>query len=272
MSTHPSSSARMQRAGLAALVLSLALAGCASGPQDNLSLIPARLDQQTQKDGLFSQPVKWTAERPGCSGECPKLVVDSLAFPGRPRLTELVDHALAAMTWVDTQRPAPYDTVDAYRDYFWKTAGPRDETDLSARARYRNADLTVVELNVGQYRTGMAHGLSGSQFLNWDNRTDKALAIDSLLVPGARPAFDEALKQAHARWLQQHRDAAPDTDNFMRMWPFVPSDNIALTDEGVVVKYQPYEIAPYAWGQPELLIPYPALKGILRPQYLPPQS
>ena len=272
MSTLPSSSARMQRAGLAALVLGLVLAGCASGPQDNLSLIPARLDQQTQKEGLFSQPVKWTAERPGCSGECPKLVVDSLAFPGHPRLTALVDHALAAMTWVDTQRPAPYDSVEPYRDYFWKTAAPRDETDLSARTRYRNADLTVVELNVGQYRTGMAHGLSGSQFLNWDNRTDKALAIDSLLAPGARPAFDEALRQAHARWLQQHRDAAPDTDNFTRMWPFVPSDNIALTDEGVVVKYQPYEIAPYAWGQPELLIPYPALKGILRPRYLPPPS
>jgi hypothetical protein len=45
---------------------------------------------------------------------------------------------------------------------------------------------------------------------------------------------------------------------------------VALTDTGIVVKYQPYEIAPYSSGQPELLIPYSELKGILRPEYLPP--
>lgn len=258
------------RVALPVLATALALAGCASGPQDNLSLIPAQLDQQTQQQGLFVQPVKWTAQRPGCTGDCPKLVVDSLAFPGHPRLTELVDHALAAMTWLDAQRPAPYDTVLAYQDYFWKTAGLRDETQLAARTRYRNNRLTVVELNAGQYRTGMAHGMTGSQFLNWDNQTEKALTIDHLLAPGARPAFDEALKKAHAIWLQSHRDAVQSLDTFSRMWPFVSSDNVALTDQGVVVKYQPYEIAPYAWGQPELLIPYPALQGILRPAFLPP--
>ncbi|WP_322998273.1 RsiV family protein [Castellaniella sp.] len=250
----------------------LALAACASGPQDNLSLIPAQLDQQTQQNGLFAQPVKSTEQRPGCSGECPKLVVDSLSFPGHPRLTKLVDHALAAMTWLDAQRPAPYDTIGSYRDYFWTTAGPRDETDLTARTRYRNSRLTVVELNVGQYRTGMAHGMSGSQFLNWDNQAEKALTIDNLLAPGARPAFDEVLKKAHDRWLQEHRGDIQSTDNFARMWPFVSSDNVGLTDQGIVVKYQPYEIAPYAWGQPELLIPYPQLQGILRPAFLPPRS
>lgn len=256
----------------AALVLTLALAGCASGPRHNLSLIPAQLDQQTSQEGLFSQPVKWTHRQPGCSGECPKLVVDSLAFPGHPRLTVLVDHALAAMTWLDAGQPAPYDTLGGYEEYFWKTASPRDETDLIARTRYRNSRLTVVELDASQYRTGMAHGMSGSQFLNWDNQTEKVLTLDNLLAPGARGAFDDALRQAHASWSRDSQAARQDPENFARMWPFVPSDNVALTDKGLVVKYQPYEIAPYAWGQPELLIPYPRLRGILRPQFLPPPA
>ncbi|WP_298016321.1 RsiV family protein [uncultured Castellaniella sp.] len=268
----PTKSYLLIRSRWTILAGTLALAACASGPKDNLSLIPAELDQQTQQEGLFAQPVKSTGQRPGCSGECPKLVVDSLAFPGHPRLTDLVDHALATMTWLDTRNPAPYDTIRSYQDYFWKTAGPRDETDLTARTRYRNNRLTVVELDVGQYRTGMAHGMSGSQFLNWDNQTEKALTIDNLLAPGARPAFDKALREAHDSWLQEHRDEVQSTANFSRMWPFVSSDNVGLTDQGVVVKYQPYEIAPYAWGQPELLIPYPRLQGILRPQYLPPKS
>ncbi|WP_368648688.1 RsiV family protein [Castellaniella ginsengisoli] len=255
-----------------ALALSLGLAGCASGPQDNLSLVPSRLDQETRRDGLFTQPVEWTRERPGCEGECPKLVVKSLAFPGHPRLTELVNHALASMTWIDTQNPVPYDTLAGFEAYYWKTAGPRDEVHLTARTRYRNERLTVVELDAGQYRTGMAHGITGSQLLNWDNAAEKALTLDNLLAPGARPAFDAALRAEHGRWLDQHADAIDNRDTFNRMWPFASSDNAGLTDLGLLVKYQPYEIAPYAWGQPELLIPYDHLRGILRPQFLPPQS
>ncbi|WP_322994984.1 RsiV family protein [Castellaniella sp.] len=255
---------------LLATTMTLALAACASSPQGDISLVPAQLDQQTSQSGLFSQPIQWSGERPGCKGECPKLVIDSLAFPGNPRLTGLVDHALATMTWLDTSRPAPYDTLQAYQAYYWKTAAPRDEANLIARNRYRNAHLTVIELNVGQYQTGMAHGITGTQFINWDNQSAKALTIDQLLQPGARPGFDAALQAVHDKWVLAHRDAIQDPDSFSRMWPFATSDNVAITDQGVLVKYQSYEIAPYAWGQPELLIPYTQLQGILRPAYLPP--
>ncbi|MER1967175.1 RsiV family protein [Castellaniella sp. GW247-6E4] len=253
---------------LGAAACALLLAACAT-PSDRISLIPSELDQQTSKDGLFTQKVAWTHTRPGCKGECPKLVVDSLAFPGHRMLTELVDHALVTMTWLDQDEPVPYFTIAEYEPYFWKTAGPRDETWLQARTRYRNRHITVVELNAGQYRTGMAHGISGIQFLNWDNDTRKALALDDLLAPGARPAFDEALRRAHARWLQDNPAAREDPQNYSRLWPFRATDNVAITDLGVVAKYQSYQIAPYSSGHPELLIPYAELRGILRPRYLP---
>jgi hypothetical protein len=258
------------RAFAAMLGAALLLAACASGPSGNLSLVPAELNAQTQKEGLFSQPVQWSQKRPGCRGECPTMTVDSLAFPGHRNLTTLVDHALALMTWLDDAQPAPYGTIAELRDYFWKTAGPRDQIQLNARTRYRNAHLTVVELQASQYRTGMAHEITGSQFINWRNDLQKAVTLDGLLAPGARDAFDAALREAHARWLKTSPDAREDPENFNRMWPFVASDNVALTDTGVVVKYQPYEIAPYSAGQPELLIPYARLRGILRPEYLPP--
>jgi len=258
------------RPWLSALAVSLVLAACASGPQDNLSLVPAQLNAQTQKNGLFSQPDQWRKKRPGCQGECPTMTVDSLVFPGHSRLTAQIDHALALMTWIDNTRSAPYDTVLGLRDYFWKTAGPRDQVQLNAKARYRNAHLTVVELQTGVYRTGMAHGITGTQFIIWRNDLRKAVTLDDLLVPGARPAFDSALEKAHAQWLKTSPDAREDPENFSRMWPFSVSDNVALTDTGLVVKYQPYEIAPYSSGEPELRIPYSQLKGILLPEYLPP--
>src|SRR5690606_26304360 len=110
----------------------------------------------------------------------------------------------------------------------------------------RNRHLTVVELDAGQYRTGMAHGISGTQFLNWDNAARRALSLDDVLAPGARPAFDDALRRAHARWLLDNPAAQEDPLNYDRLWPFQTTDNYALTDLGMVLKYQSYQIAPYA--------------------------
>lgn len=251
-----------------ALVLTGLLAACASTPS-NISLVPAVTAEQTSKDGLFLQPVKWTHIKPGCEGDCPKVELDSVVFPGVPRLTELIDVALATMTGVGDTGQRPYQTVAEYESYFWKTAAPRDSTLLAAKARYRNRDLTVIELNTWQYMTGAAHGISATQFLNWDNKTGKVLGLSNVLVPGQADAYAAALQQAHSAWAAQHPDAQNDPATFARLWPFQPSNNFAITDVGLVVKYDSYQIAPYSSGQPELLIPYSALEGILRPEFMP---
>lgn len=251
-----------------ALVLTGLLAACASTPS-NISLVPAVTAEQTSKDGLFLQPVKWTHIKPGCEGDCPKVELDSVVFPGVPRLTELIDVALATMTGVGDTGQRPYQTVAEYESYFWKTAAPRDSTLLAAKARYRNRDLTVIELNTWQYMTGAAHGISATQFLNWDNKTGKVLGLSNVLVPGQADAYAAALQQAHSAWAAQHPDAQNDPATFARLWPFQPSNNFAITDAGLVVKYDSYQIAPYSSGQPELLIPYSALEGILRPEFMP---
>lgn len=246
------------------------LAACASGPRDNITLVPAdQIEQESRKDGLFTQPLKYTHTKPDCKGQCPEIQVDSLVFPGVGILTELVDHALAIMTGVSSDQPQPYDTLEEYEAYFWQTAAPRDSTRFSAKARYRSRHLTVIELNTAQYLTGAAHGISATQFLNWDNHARKVLGMADILQPGAHGQFDQALKAAHSRWLANVPEAQDDLAAYSRMWPFQPSENFALTDAGVVVKYNSYEIAPYSSGQPELVIPYAELQEILRPAFLP---
>lgn len=246
------------------------LAGCASGPSPNISLIPAnQVAQQTSKDGLFTQPAQWEHKKPGCKGDCPTIKLDSIVFPGVAKLTELIDHALAVMTGVSATHAQPYDTIAQYQDYFWKTAAPRDSTLLSAKTRYRNKNLTVIELNTWQYYTGAAHGISATQFLNWDNHAHRVLGIDNILNPGQHSSYIAALKQAHRLWLATNADAQHDADTYTRIWPFQPSDNFAFTDAGLLVKYDSYQIAPYSSGQPELLIPYKALEGVLKAEYTP---
>jgi len=246
------------------------LAACASGPRDNITLIPAdQIAQESSKEGLFTQPLKYKHSKPDCKGECPQIEVDSLVFPGVPILTELVDHALAVMTGTSTDHPQPYDTIRQYEEYFWQTAAPRDSTMFSAKARYRNQHLTVIELNTWQYFTGAAHGISATQFLNWDNNSGKVLGMTDILQPGAHDRYEQALRAAHGRWLASNPDAQRDRAAYDRLWPFQPSDNFALTDTGLVVKYDSYQLAPYSHGQPELTIPYSELQGILKPEFMP---
>lgn len=259
------------RPALIAGLLSL-LAACATAPSSDISLIPTQTDQISSKEGLFVQPVKWTRSKPGCKGQCPELSVDSLVFPGVPRLTELVDHALAMMTGVGDERVPSYSTIDEFEPYFWQTAASRDSVTLAAKARYRNRHLTVIELNSGQYFTGAAHGLTATQFLNWDNTASRVLGLEQILIPGAYPSYVKALEDAHSRWLQNSPEAQEDLQVWQRLWPFQPTDNVALTDQGVIAKYDSYEIAPYSSGQPELLIRYTDLSGILKPEYLPKPS
>ncbi len=251
------------------VLTSLFLTACASGPSDNISLVTPEINAQSSKRGVFTQKIEIDKEKPGCSGECPVLKINSLVFPGHNKLTLLVDHALASMTWLDIERPAPYTSLAGFENYFWQTAAKRDEFNINARTRYRNKFLTVVELNVGQYRTGMAHGIHGSDFINWDNQAKKELNLKDILVPGGLNAFNAKLELAYNNWLA-NSDAIQDSpENFARMWPFSPSDNMAITDAGIVIKYQPYEIAPYSFGQPEFLVPYSELKGILLDKYMP---
>lgn len=247
----------------------LSLAACASGPSDNISLVDNQINQESSKSGSFTQPIKIDAYQPGCSGECPHLVVDSLVFPGNAKLTKLVDYTLSQMAWIDNERPAPFSNIAGLEKYYWQTAADRDELYLVAKDKFRNKYLTTIELNVYLYRTGMAHGMGGNQFINWDNQSQLSLNLKDLIKAGAYDKYVEQLKIAYNKWIADNSASIEDPENYARMWPFVASDNAGITDLGLLVKYQPYEIAPYSSGQPELLIPYKNLKDILKSKYLP---
>jgi hypothetical protein len=254
--------------GSALLSLAGLLSACGSSPPADISLAGASRPQADLGD-VRVESVKWSRAKPGCSGECPRIEVDSVAFPGIPKLTALVDHVLAYMTGVDRNRPGPYDTLDEYARYFWQTAGPRDETWFKAQVKDTVGDIIVVELNTGQQLTGAAHPIPATQYLNWQRGKGRVLALDEAIIPGRQTQFEAALKAAHTKWLAGNDDAKRDPAAYSKLWPFVPSDNFALTKEGVTVKYDAYSIAPYSYGEPELRIPYSELVGILRPEFIP---
>jgi len=264
----PGGHTRLGRASLAAAVL-LLTAACGSSPPDTISL-PAS-GATADIDSVRTESIQRDLHKPGCKGECPTLHIESVAFPDIPALTQAVDHALASMTGVDAHLQGNYRNIDEYTGYFWRTAQPLDRTELHARVRDVVGDVIGVELITGQYLTGAAHGIPATQFLNWQRSTGHELSLSDLLISGRHDQYVQALRDAHHAWLKQNEDAQQDPAAYDKNWPFQPTDNATLTREGLVVKYDAYSIAPYSHGQPELTVPYAALRGILKPEFLPAQ-
>lgn len=255
---------------MAACAFACLLAGCSTSAPDNITLdggAPA-VENAKARD-VDTQSIKWTRTKPGCKGTCPTVELDSIRIVNEPKLTALIDHVLAFMTGVDTGAPRAYQTVDEYVQYFWSAAQSKDVTRLQARVKHITPAAIVIELDTTQAVTGAAHVIPATQYLNWERQRGRVLALDEALVPGKKGEFFAALKQAHDGWAQKFPDARRDRASFDRMWPFQESENFALGEDGITVKYDAYSIAPYSAGQPELTVPYASLRGILLPEWFP---
>lgn len=261
---------RLSAGRLAAAAGALVLLGACAGTGQQSSVVPARVAQETQREGWFPQSDAYERRKPGCQGECPTLKVDSLVFPGHPELTRHINRTLANMAGISESSGPEFPDIAAFEADYWQHAGARDEVVLTARVRYANRHLTVLQLDSWYYPTGAAHGISATTLVNWRNGSQKVLTLDDLLLPGKYAEFEKALRDAHAVWVAGNPDARHDLGNYMRMWPFQPTRNVGISDAGLVAQYGSYEIAPYSGGHPELLVPFDRLRGIVQPAYLPP--
>jgi hypothetical protein len=105
--------------------------------------------------------------------------------------------------------------------------------------------------------TGGAHGMPDLGFLNIDLVTDKILARNDLLnIPDAQL---QALVEQAARQLYNLGPEEPLRDAGFFENHIAPTRNIGIRRDGLLFGYQAYEIAPYAAGQPQILVPYAKL-------------
>lgn len=121
---------------------------------------------------------------------------------------------------------------------------------------------TLLSLSVNEeYYTGGAHGGSGVYFISLNPKTGKVFTLDNLLKPG----YEGVLSDIGNKIFRQVREL-PDTASLSENYFEFPEDkfelnkNYGFKKEGIVFFYNSYEIAPYAAGPTEVLIPYEELK------------
>ncbi len=127
-------------------------------------------------------------------------------------------------------------------------------------------DLVSVKFDVSSYYQGAAHPNSYSTVLNYDLRNGKQLRLADLFKPGAK--YLQALstyciadlkKQAKDKGLLEDQiqdGAAPAAKNY-KSW--------TISKRGMGIVFDAYQVGPYAAGPQFVLVPYSALKDLIKP-------
>lgn len=144
-----------------------------------------------------------------------------------------------------------------------------DDGSVEIRVAYAydhlSADLASVALSTWVHDGG-AHGNYVTSSLNVDLRTGRAFRVLDLFRPGSdglarlSRACVARLKEklgpdADAKWIE--KGAAPDE---------VTYGDAGVTAEGVVVRFPPYAVAPYASGGQEVTVAWEELSAVLVPE------
>ncbi len=149
-------------------------------------------------------------------------------------------------------------------------AETQDSTlDVGYEIRSATDDLISVEFTEGEYSRGAAHPNSTTAVLNYDVKNGKKLALADLFNPNSKylavmsvycmkELKDRSKKDSNLMLSDEmiQTGAGPRADNY-QAW--------AITKKGLWITFDPYQVAPYAAGPQYVLVPYSALKEIIKP-------
>jgi hypothetical protein len=129
-------------------------------------------------------------------------------------------------------------------------------------------DLISVQFDIGSYYQGAAHPNSYTETLNYDLKNGKQLRLADLFKPGAKylqTLSTLCLEDLKKQWKAKNEEViedmlkdgtAPTAKNY---------ESWTITKRGIGINFDPYQVAPYAAGPQFVMVPYSALKEIIKP-------
>jgi hypothetical protein len=140
--------------------------------------------------------------------------------------------------------------------------------DVGYEVRCATDDLISLEFSEGSYEAGAAHPNSTTTVLNYDVKNGKKITLADLFNPNSKylsvisvycikDLRDQSKKNKDVMLDEEmmKSGASPRADNYRAC---------AITKKGLWVTFDPYQVAPYAAGPQHVLVPYSALKDIIK--------
>lgn len=126
------------------------------------------------------------------------------------------------------------------------------EAIFDGEVTYQSPGIISIALN-SYLNTGGAHGNMTISFLNFNAQTGDIIQNDDLIKNNQ--AFLELAKAHFKNKVQTSQDDSGLKDYFFGEDFHLPA-NIGLSEEGVILLYNVYEIASYSQGITEIVIPF----------------
>lgn len=124
----------------------------------------------------------------------------------------------------------------------------RRSESLYVETLVNRPELLVLAANHYAYLGG-AHGMYYTEYYNFTDTPARALSLDDLVHSGEARTIVRDLVNEFV-----DRDRLYESDDSVAL-----TNNVAITEEGLLFTYPPYEIGPYAAGQIEVTVPYEEL-------------
>jgi len=129
-------------------------------------------------------------------------------------------------------------------------------------------DLVSVQFDIGSYYQGAAHPNSHTETINYDLKNGKQLKLADVFKPGSKylqtlsayciADLKKQSKEKNAELLEDmlNEGAAPTAKNY---------ESWTITKRGIGINFDSYQVAPYAAGPQFVMVPYSALKDLIKP-------
>jgi hypothetical protein len=181
-----------------------------------------------------------------------------------------VRKALYAPLDVDTDNPSRATVMkelsERFEEYKTVSDAPIDwSLDRSATVLFSNPSVTAVEV-VNKGYLGGAHGFNERSLMTFNSQTGSRMAVSDVIDETSRQALLRIV-EAEFRRTRSIRagQSLQDAGFFILPGQELPlGENFALTDNGMEIQYNPYEIAPYALGETRVRVPREALEMIVK--------
>ena len=207
---------------------------------------------------------------------CPEITINYVQVQGDSEASEkinseIITFIISALHIEDEGEPSAASIPEAVENFIKAyRMDSADFPDMSAEyfaeinisESYNSKKLVSFQLQQFLY-TGGAHGYQNNSFLNFNPQTGLELPLESLFTD-----IENFTILANNRFREAHKIAKTESINSTGFWfeddKFYLPETIGITNEGLILIYNQYEIASYADGSIELEIPMEEAKKYMR--------
>jgi hypothetical protein len=165
--------------------------------------------------------------------------------------------------YLDAANSLRQDSDKPSETWNWEYNETIEGTTLSLKRDSTGRIEYFIVSRTRDYYLGGAHGMREKQYFIIDPRRTRQISLEDLIHEDA----GRELRRLVESELRRHFEIAPGTplsEGGLFTDLLELTENCFLTPEGLGFHWDPYEIAPYAGGPVEVIVPYDELEEILR--------